>query len=356
MDNKIYDKLKDIAKKYDDLEEEMIKPENISDHKRAAVLGRERREIEVVVEKYREYMKLDNELKALTEDNYDEEMKDLVEEEIADLKSKLESLEKDILIELIPKDPNDSKNIIIEIRAGAGGDEASIFAADVYRMYVRYIESLRWSHSVVSSSEFFAGGFKEIIFQVKGKDVYGKFKFESGVHRVQRVPKTESAGRIHTSTITVAVLPEADDVDVVIEPKDIKVDTYRSSGAGGQSVNTTDSAIRITHIPTGMVVTCQDERSQIKNKSKALKLLKTKLLDYEIRKNREAMDGNRKSQIGSGDRSEKIRTYNYPQSRVTDHRIGLTLYKLDSIMEGDLEEIISTLSSFDQAEKLKSAF
>jgi peptide chain release factor 1 len=283
----------------------------------------------------------------------DKELAEMAHEEVRSLEPEREALEEKLKILLLPKDPNDEKSVIMEIRAGAGGEEAALFAGDLYRMYSRYAERRNWNVEILTSNETGIGGYKEIVFRIDGRGAYSELKYESGVHRVQRVPVTESGGRIHTSTATVAVLPEAEDVDVEVRQEDLKIDTYRASGAGGQHVNMTDSAVRITHLPSGIVVTCQDERSQIKNRIKAMKLLRSKLLDEEIRRQEAAQAAERKGQVGSGDRSERIRTYNFPQNRVTDHRIGLTLHKLDAMLEGDLEEILSALAFADQSEKLK---
>lgn len=283
----------------------------------------------------------------------DEDMREMAKEELAMLEDMLPGIEDRIQVLLLPKDRDDDKNVVIEIRGGTGGEEAALFAADLYRMYTRYAERERWRVEILDSNETGIGGYKEIVFRVEAVGAYSKLKFESGVHRVQRVPATEAGGRVHTSAATVAVLPEAEDVDIDIKTEDLKIDTYRSGGAGGQHVNMTDSAVRITHVPTGVVVTCQDERSQIKNRAKAMQLLRTRLYDVETRRRQEVMAAERKGQVGSGDRSERIRTYNFPQNRMTDHRIGLTLHKLDQIMEGDLNELISALTMADQAEKMK---
>ena len=290
----------------------------------------------------------------MLEEETDKEMKEMLAEEISSLKEQEEELEKKIQILLLPKDPNDDKNVFVEIRGGAGGDEAALFAANLFRMYTRYAESQRWSVEMMSSNENDLGGFKEVVFMIKGNGAYSKLKYESGVHRVQRVPDTESSGRIHTSTATVAVLPEVDDVEIEINDKDLRIDVYRSSGNGGQCVNTTDSAVRITHIPTGTVVACQDEKSQLKNKEKAMKVLRARLYEVAEAERLAGIAEDRKSQVGTGDRSERIRTYNYPQGRVTDHRIGLTLYKLDTFMNGDIEEVINALITADQAEKMQA--
>ena len=290
----------------------------------------------------------------MLEEETDKEMREMLSEEISSLKAQEEELENKIQILLLPKDPNDDKNVFVEIRGGAGGDEAALFAANLFRMYTRYAEAQRWSVELMSSNENDLGGFKEVVFMIKGNGAYSKLKYESGVHRVQRVPDTESSGRIHTSTATVAVLPEVDDVEIEINDKDLRIDVYRSSGNGGQCVNTTDSAVRITHIPTGTVVACQDEKSQLKNKEKAMKVLRARLYEVAEAERLAGIAEDRKSQVGTGDRSERIRTYNYPQGRVTDHRIGLTLYKLDSFMNGDIEEVINALITADQAEKMQA--
>ena len=288
----------------------------------------------------------------MLEEESDEEMRELAKEELNESKNRIEELEKEMKILLLPKDPNDEKNVIVEIRAGAGGDEAALFAAEVYRMYVHYAEGRRWKVEMISLNENGIGGFKECVFMISGQGAYSRLKYESGVHRVQRVPETESGGRIHTSTITVAIMPEAEEVDVELDMNDCKFDVFRASGNGGQCVNTTDSAVRLTHIPTGIVISCQDEKSQLKNKDKALKVLRARLYELELAKQHDAEAEARKSQVGTGDRSEKIRTYNFPQGRVTDHRIKLTLHKLDSILNGDLDEIIDSLIAADQTAKL----
>jgi len=290
----------------------------------------------------------------MLEEESDKEMREMLSEEISMLKEQEIELENKIQILLLPKDPNDDKNVFVEIRGGAGGDEAALFAANLFRMYTRYAENNRWSVELMSSNENDLGGFKEVVFMIKGAGAYSKLKYESGVHRVQRVPDTESSGRIHTSTATVAVLPEVDDVDIEIHEKDLRIDVYRSSGNGGQCVNTTDSAVRITHLPTGTVVACQDEKSQLKNKEKAMKVLRARLYEVAEAERLAGIAEDRKSQVGTGDRSERIRTYNYPQGRVTDHRIGLTLYKLDSFLNGDIDEVINALITADQAEKMKA--
>ncbi len=349
------DKLKAIEEKYNELNKQVIDPEVINDRENWQKLMKEHADLEPIVLKYREYIKiLDSleEAKEMLRDKLDDEMKELVKEEIKDLEEKEETTREELKVLLIPKDPNDHKNVIVEIRAGTGGDEAALFAGDLYRMYTRYAERNRWKTEVMSANEIGIGGFKEVIFMIKGKGAYSRLKYESGVHRVQRVPETEASGRIHTSAATVAVLPEAEDVDIEIHEKDLKIDIYRSSGAGGQHVNTTDSAVRITHLPTGIVVACQDERSQIKNREKAMKILKTRLYDKMLMDQAAERAEERKGQVGSGDRSERIRTYNFPQGRVTDHRINLTLYKLNAFLDGDLDEMIDALVTSDQAAKL----
>ena len=349
------DKLKAIEEKYNELNKQVIDPEVINDRENWQKLMKEHADLEPIVLKYREYIKiLDSleEAKEMLRDKLDDEMKELVKEEIKDLEEKEEATREELKVLLIPKDPNDHKNVIVEIRAGTGGDEAALFAGDLYRMYTRYAERNRWKTEVMSTNEIGIGGFKEVIFMIKGKGAYSRLKYESGVHRVQRVPETEASGRIHTSAATVAVLPEAEDVDIEIHEKDLKIDIYRSSGAGGQHVNTTDSAVRITHLPTGIVVACQDERSQIKNREKAMKILKTRLYDKMLMDQAAERAEERKGQVGSGDRSERIRTYNFPQGRVTDHRINLTLYKLNAFLDGDLDEMIDALVTSDQAAKL----
>ncbi|HPU08379.1 MAG TPA: peptide chain release factor 1 [Candidatus Atribacteria bacterium] len=350
------EKIEEIVEEYQDLTQKIADPQLIKDMVAYRNLTQTMAEIEPIVEKYEEYQKKERELeenKELLHIETDPEFRTLLEEEIEKLKTSLEDLEEELKIMLIPRDPRDEKNTLVEIRAGTGGEEAALFVADLFRMYSRYAERNGWKVEVMSSNPTELGGFKEIIFAVEGKGAYSKFKFESGVHRVQRVPVTEAGGRIHTSTATVAVLPEADEVDVEIKPEDLRVDVYRSSGPGGQSVNTTDSAVRITHIPTGMVVTCQDEKSQHKNKAKALRILRSRLLELERESQKEEIDRERKTQIGSGERSERIRTYNFPQNRVTDHRINLTLYHLESILEGELDEIIEALAAEEKMRTLE---
>jgi peptide chain release factor 1 len=350
------EKLSFIENKYKELSMKIIDPEIINNIEEWQRLVKEHADIEPIVNKYKEYTKAQKTLeedKEMLKEKLDDEMKDLLKEEIAEYEETIEKLEEELRILLIPKDPNDHKNVIVEIRAGAGGDEAGLFAGDLFRMYSMYAERQGWKTELMSSNEQGVGGFKEVIFMIKGKGAYSRLKYESGVHRVQRVPTTESSGRIHTSTATVAVLPEAEDIDIEINQNDIRVDVYRSSGNGGQSVNTTDSAVRITHIPTGMVVACQDEKSQLKNKEKAMKILKTRLYDQMMREQHNEIAEERRSQVGTGDRSERIRTYNFPQGRITDHRINMTLYKLENFLDGDIDEMIDGLITSDQAEKLK---
>ncbi|MBL7067179.1 MAG: peptide chain release factor 1 [Candidatus Marinimicrobia bacterium] len=336
------EKLREIQQRFDDIVQELSNSEVLTDQNNYRKLTKEHKDLLSIVEKSKEYLKI---VKNIEEDleilnGSDAELKELVNAEINDLRSREEQLQEELKILLIPKDPNDNKNAIVEIRAGTGGDEAAIFAADLYRMYVKYAERKNWKVEDLSSSTTGIGGFKEIIFSLSGNDVYGTIKFESGVHRVQRVPVTETSGRIHTSAATVAVLPEAEDVDVSIDPAELRIDTYRASGAGGQHVNKVESAIRITHLPTNLVVTCQDEKSQHKNKTKALKILRSRLLANKQSEQEAEIAAQRRSMVSTGDRSAKIKTYNFPQGRVTDHRISLTLYKLDSVMEGDLDELI----------------
>lgn len=352
----VLEKLQSIEDRYEKLNELLSDPEVISDSKKLREYSKEQSDLEEVVQTFRTYKDVTSQLddaKSMLEDDLDDDMRDMVKEEISELSSEKEDLEARLKILLIPKDPNDEKNVIMEIRGAAGGEEAALFAGDLYRMYTRYAESQGWKTEVIESNESDLGGYKEIIFMIKGNGAYSKLKFENGAHRVQRVPETESGGRIHTSTATVAALPEAEEVEVEIHEKDIRVDTFASSGPGGQSVNTTMSAVRLTHLPTGIVVSCQDEKSQIKNKEKAMKVLRARVYDKFQREAQEEYDQTRKSAIGSGDRSERIRTYNFPQNRVTDHRIGLTIQKLDQILEGKLEEIIDALIIEEQTKKLE---
>lgn len=349
-------KLRELEAIYAELEKKMADPAVVSDIKEMQNLGRKHSELEEVVGDYRRYRQVRDEIAEAKElvGGGDHELAELAKMELEEKEPLLGKIEEQLRVALLPKDPNDEKDVIMEIRAGTGGDEASLFAADLFRMYSRYAEREGWKLEIVDENETEVGGYKEIVLQIHGRGVYSQLKYESGVHRVQRVPATEAGGRIHTSAATVVVMPVADDIDIEIRPEDLKIDTYRSSGAGGQHVNMTDSAVRITHLPTGLVVTCQDERSQIKNRAKALQVLKTRLYDAEVEKQRSAESAERKGMIGSGDRSERIRTYNYPQNRVTDHRIGLTLYKLEYVMDGDLYEMIKALVMAEQAAKLEA--
>lgn len=351
----MFDKLEDTLLRFDELLSLLSEPDVANDPKRFQRLMKEQSDLAPIVEAYKEYKQckqnMDDSLSMLQEES-DEELRELAKEELNDSRERLAQLEQELKILLLPKDPNDDKNVIVEIRAGAGGDEAALFAAEIYRMYVHYAETRRWKVETMDVEEIGIGGMKYVSFMVTGQGAYSVLKYESGVHRVQRVPETESGGRIHTSTITVAIMPEAEEVDVQIDMNDCKFDVFRASGNGGQCVNTTDSAVRLTHIPTGIVISCQDEKSQLKNKDKALKVLRAKLYDLELQKAHDAEAQARRSQVGTGDRSEKIRTYNFPQGRVTDHRIKLTLYKLESIMNGDIQEIIDALIAADQAAKL----
>ncbi|MCR4955340.1 MAG: peptide chain release factor 1 [Lachnospiraceae bacterium] len=351
----MFDKLDAILIRLEEVLRDLSEPDVANDTKRFQALMKEQAELTPIAEAYREYKQAkqdEQDSLAMLDEESDEEMREMAKEELNDAKKRIETLEEKLKVLLLPKDPNDDKNVIVEIRAGAGGDESALFAAEIYRMYVHYAESQHWKVEMVSSDEIGIGGMKEVTFMLSGQSVYSKMKYESGVHRVQRVPETESGGRIHTSTITVAVMPEAEDVDVVIDEKDIKIDVMRASGNGGQCVNTTDSAVRLTHIPTGIVIYSQTEKSQLQNKNKAYALLRAKLYDIEQQKAHDAEAEMRRSQVGTGDRSEKIRTYNFPQGRVTDHRINLTLYKLDKIMNGDIQEIIDACIAADQAAKL----
>ena len=352
----MFDKLEDLLIRYEQIMGELQEPDVVNDQSRFRKLMKEQNDLTPIVEAYKEYKNCKQNIEdslSLLEEESDEEMKELAKEELSESKKRVEELEQELKILLLPKDPTD-KNVIVEIRAGAGGDEAALFAAEIYRMYVHYADSRRWKTEMISLNENGIGGFKEVVFMITGQGAYSRMKYESGVHRVQRVPETESGGRIHTSTITVAVMPEAEEVDVVIDEKDIRIDVMRASGNGGQCVNTTDSAVRLTHYPTGIVIYSQTEKSQLQNKEKAFRLLRSKLYELELEKQHSAEAEARRSQIGTGDRSEKIRTYNFPQGRVTDHRIKLTLHKLDSIMNGDLDEVIDSLIAADQAAKLAS--
>ncbi len=353
----MFDRLEDLLIRLEEILSELQEPDVASDQNRFRKLMKEQNDLTPIVEAYKEYktckQAIEDSLQMLEEES-DEELRELAKEELNDSKARVEELERELKILLLPKDPNDDKNVVVEIRAGAGGDEAALFAAEIYRMYIHYAESRRWKVELVECEEIGIGGMKNVTFMINGSGAYSVMKYESGVHRVQRVPETESGGRIHTSTITVAVMPEAEEVDVQIDEKDIRIDVMRASGNGGQCVNTTDSAVRLTHYPTGIVIYSQTEKSQLQNKDKAFALLRAKLYDIECQKRHDAEAEARKSQIGTGDRSEKIRTYNFPQGRVTDHRIGLTLYKLDKIMNGDIQEIIDACIAADQAAKLAS--
>ncbi len=352
------DKLQTLEEKYEALAQQMADPEIAGDPEKYTALAREYAELEELVKTFRQYKKVLSgleEAQQVLKESDDPEMKELAREELEALESEKESLEKRLQLLIVPPDPNDAKNAIVEIRAGTGGDEAAIFAGDLFKMYTHYCEDRGWKVEVLESNPSERGGFKEIIFSVNGKGAYGRLKFESGVHRVQRVPETETQGRIHTSAASVVVLPEVEDVEVEIDPNDLRIDVYRASGRGGQHVNTTDSAVRITHIPTGIVVTCQDERSQHKNKAKAMRVLKARLYDLELRKRQEELSSQRRSMIRSGDRSEKIRTYNFPQSRVTDHRINLTLYRLEEILQGKLDLLLDEIQLAEQKERLEAA-
>lgn len=351
------DKLSQLESKFQSLENSMADPKVLSDNEAFQKIAKEHSDLSQLVNTFRRYKRLLSSIKENTElaNDLDRELAQMAQAELEESQEQKEALEQELGVLLLPKDPNDEKNIILEIRAGTGGDEAALFAADLFRMYARYAELNRWKTEILSGNETSGGGFKEVIALLSGKGAYSRLKYESGVHRVQRVPATESQGRIHTSAATVAVLPEAEEHEIDIRPEDLRIDVYRSSGAGGQHVNTTDSAVRLTHIPTGVVVTCQDERSQIKNRAKAMKVLASRLKDAQDQAQKADMDATRKNQVGSGDRSERIRTYNFPQNRVTDHRIGLTLHKLDSIMQGDLHELLPPIISHFQAEALKAS-
>ena len=352
----MFDKLDFILEKYEELSMKVSDPDVINNQPVWQKHIKEMGEMEPIVNKYREYKKAKESVAEAKEmlEMGDEELRELAKMEIADYEDEIPKMEEELKILLLPKDPNDEKNVILEVRAGTGGDEAALFAQDLLRMYLRYAERRGWKAEIMDSNTTDIGGIKEASVLIKGKGAYSRLKYESGTHRVQRVPDTESAGRVHTSAATVAVLPEVDDVEVEINPNDVRVDVYRSSGNGGQSVNTTDSAVRLTHMPTGLVVTCQDEKSQIKNKEKAFKVLRARLYDMKISEQNKELSEQRKSQVGTGDRSERIRTYNFPQGRVSDHRIGLTIYKLDYFLDGDLDEIIDGLITNDQAEKMKN--
>ncbi len=351
----MFDKLEDLQIRLEEVLSALGEPDVTADQNRFRRLMKEQNELTPIVETYQKYkgqkQTVEDSLSMLEEEN-DEEMREMLKEELALARTSVEELERQLKVLLLPKDPNDEKNVIVEIRAGAGGDEAALFAADIFRMYSHYAETNHWKIDTINSNENGLGGFKEIVFMVNGQGAYSKLKYESGVHRVQRIPVTESGGRIHTSTITVAIMPEAEEVDVELDLNDCRFDVFRASGNGGQCVNTTDSAVRLTHIPTGIVVSCQDEKSQLKNKDKALKVLRSRLYEMELEKKHDAEAQARRSQVGTGDRSEKIRTYNFPQGRVTDHRIKLTLHRLESILDGDIQEIVDSLVAADQAAKL----
>ena len=353
----MFDKLKSVDDRYKEINEELINPSTICDNQKYTKLMKEAKKLSPIVEKYREYCSTKSELdeakEILNDHESDKELKEIAQEQFDASKTKIDKISEELKVLLLPQDANDDKNVIVEIRGGAGGDEAALFANSLYRMYTMYAEAKRWKTEILSSNITELGGIKEISFLIEGTGAYSKLKFESGVHRVQRVPETETSGRIHTSTVTVAVLPEVEDVEVDINPNDLQIDTFRASGAGGQHINKTESAIRITHIPSGTVVECQDERSQHKNKDKAMKILRSKIYEKKLEEQNKKIASERKLQVGTGDRSERIRTYNFPQGRVTDHRMGLTLYKIDNIMNGDLDELLDSLITFDRAEKLK---
>ncbi len=351
----MFDKLEDLLIRYQEIVGELNEPTVTNNQERFRSIMKEQSDLTPIVDAYNEYKKCKQDVEdsvSMLEMESDEEMRDMLKEELNDAKKRIIELEQELKILLLPKDPNDEKNVIVEIRAGAGGDEAALFAAQIYRIYVRYAERQRWRVETMNVDEIGIGGMKDVSFMISGQGAYSKLKYESGVHRVQRVPETESGGRIHTSTITVAIMPEVEEVDVELNMNDCKFDVFRASGNGGQCVNTTDSAVRLTHLPTGIVISCQDEKSQLKNKDKALRVLRAKLYELEQEKRHDAEAELRKSQVGTGDRSEKIRTYNFPQGRVTDHRIKLTLHKLDAIMDGDIQEMIDSLTAADQAAKL----
>lgn len=354
---RMFDKLDFILEKYEELSAKVSDPDVIADQPLWQKHIKEMGEMEPIVKKYKEYKKAKEsvaEAKEILEMEDDAELREMAKMELSEQEDSIETMEAELKVLLLPKDPNDEKNVILEVRAGTGGDEAALFGQDLLRMYMRYAERNRWKAEILEINDTGIGGIKEAVVLIKGKGAYSRLKYESGTHRVQRVPETESSGRIHTSAATVAVLPEVDDVDVEVNPNDVRVDVYRASGNGGQCVNTTDSAVRLTHVPTGLVVTCQDEKSQIKNKEKAFKVLRARLYDLMMQKQNDEISAERRSQVGSGDRSERIRTYNFPQGRVTDHRIGLTLYKLESILDGEINEIIDAMTTHEQAEKMKN--
>ena len=354
----MFENLAVFEKRYEELNQKLCEPAVACDPEQSKELMKEVRSIEAIVEKYREYVKTErteNDARQILEEESDRELRRMAEDEITESREKREKIAEELKFLLLPRDPNDEKNVIVEIRGGAGGDEAALFSGVLFRMYGMYAQSRGWQTEILNANETELGGFKEISFMITGEGAYSRLKYESGVHRVQRVPETEQQGRIHTSTATVAVLPEVEEVEFELDPKDLKIDTFRSSGAGGQHINKTSSAIRVTHLPTGMVVECQDERSQYKNKDRALKILRSRLYEQKQKEQDDQVAAERRSQVGTGDRSERIRTYNYPQGRVTDHRIGLTLYRLDAVLNGDLDEIIDTLIAADRAEKLKNS-
>lgn len=351
----MFDKLEDLLIRYEEIIQELNDPGVINDQNKFRKLMKEQNDLSAIVDKYKEYKATKEAIEdslMILEDEKDEEMRELAKEELSECKQRVTVIENELKVLLLPKDPNDEKNVIVEIRGGAGGDEAALFAAELFRMFSKYAESQHWKVDMINLNENGLGGFKEVVFMINGKGVYSRMKYESGVHRVQRIPVTESGGRIHTSTTTVAIMPEAEEVEVELDLNDCKFDVFRASGNGGQCVNTTDSAVRLTHIPTGIVISCQDEKSQLKNRDKALKVLRAKLYELELEKAHSAEAEARRSQVGTGDRSEKIRTYNFPQGRVTDHRIKLTLHRLDDILNGDLDEVIDSLIAADQAAKL----
>lgn len=353
----MFDKLQAAEDRYEEINHKLSDPTVIANQDEYRKLMKEHSDLQEIVNKYREYKKINKDIsdaKGMLDDKLDKDFRELVEAELKEAEEKLEVIKKELKILLIPKDPNDERSVIVEIRSGAGGEEAALFAGVLFRMYTRYAERKRWKTEILDANPTELGGFKEVVFAIEARGAYSKLKFESGVHRVQRVPSTEASGRIHTSTVTVAVLPEVEEVDVDINPADLEIDTFRAGGAGGQHINKTESAIRITHVPSGIVVTCQDERSQHKNKDKAMKVLRSKLYEQAQEQQNSEVAQARKSQVGTGDRSERIRTYNYPQGRMTDHRIGLTLYKLEEILDGDIEDVIDALITTDQSQKLGS--